>query len=325
MRYHRITQAITLTALTATVLLYTAHASAQVGTALVGVPWKPGEVVESSTYGIALDTDVQDTTNDIELQRVVTLGRFRTDVDDPRTFGIGWAYDHTRLKTDDPALPERLVNSAVAVGARIAEVDGWKLGAAAGVGFAGDKPFGDEDGFYGMAGVFARKELDERSAVTVFLDYDGNRGIFPDIPLPAIQYSRYESQSLRYSIGAPFSSLYYAPDDRWSFDLLYIIPLGARATVQYNISDRWNAFATYNNSTVGYHLDGDEDHRRLFFEQSRLEAGAKFTQSPGVTWTIAGGWAFAQEFSRGYDLRDTDTVRELDDAAYVRVGLNFSF
>lgn len=302
------------------------QAQAQVGSALIAVPWQPGQSLSSTNYFLGLQADSEGTGFDTDLTRGVSYGRARFDADDPRNASVGWLYDHTELDGNDPALPERLVTAAVAGGVGLAQLDsGWDLSLSLGGGFAGDLPFTDEDAWFAVGSLVAHKEIDPRTHLLLILDYDGSRAIWPDIPLPGVQYLVVESESLRYSLGVPFSSFYYEPDDRWSFELQYIIPLGGYANVEFEIDDQWTAFGSYASSTRGYHLDGDDEHRRLFFEQDRLEAGLKFEPGPGWTWTFAGGWAFNQEFTRGFDTRDTDTVRDLDDAPFLRVGLNFSF
>jgi hypothetical protein len=196
---------------------------------------------------------------------------------------------------------------------------------AGGAGFAGDLPFADEDAWYALGSVYARKALDQRRFVTLLLDYDGSRAIFPDIPLPGFQYTVIQSRQLQYSLGLPFSTVTYAPDEHWKFDVQYVLPIGGRALVEYRFNEQWTAYGSFSSTTRGYHLDGDDEDRRLFFHQERLETGVRLTPQPGWTWTLAGGWAFGQEFTRGWDVRDDERIRELDDAPYLRVGLKVDF
>jgi hypothetical protein len=314
-----------LAALLVTVLL-PAAARGQVGSALIAVPWQPGQTFNSTNYYFGLETDSEATDFDTDLHRGVTLGRVRFDEQDPHATTLGWLYDHTDLDTDDPALPERLVATAAAVGLSLGQpVEGWDVSVSLGGGFAGDQPFADEDAWYAVGGIVARHRIDRQHFVTLLLDFDGSRAIFPDLPLPGIQYTVIASPELRYSLGLPFSTLYYAPDEHWVIDIQYAIPIGGRATVEYRFDETWTAFGTYAGSTRGFHLDGDVENRRLFFSQQRLEAGLRFKPTPEAEWTLAGGWAFDQEFTRGWDVRDDELVRELDDAPFLRIGLKVSF
>ena len=307
-------------------LVFTAPAAAQVGSALVAVPWQPDRTVNATAYYLGLQTDSDTVGVDTNLTRAVSFGRVRFDTQDPKAPSFGWLYDHTHLDTTDPVLPERLVTAAGAVGFGLGEVfEGWNASASVGFGFSGDLPFADEDAWYGLGSLVATKRLDQRTALTFILDFDGSRAIFPDVPLPGIQYSVFESPSLRYSLGLPFSTLYYKPDDRWLIDVQYILPIGGRANIEYQITDQWIGYTSYSGTTRGFHLDGDNENRRLFFTQDRVELGVRFEPSAEWTWTFAGGWAFGQEFTRGFDVRDDDLVRELDDAAFLRVGLKLAY
>lgn len=306
--------------------LFVGTASAQVGSALVAVPWQPDKKINATNYFLGLEADSEGTAFNTDLSRGVSFGRVRFDTQDPRNVSFGWLYDHTELDGNDPVLPERLVSAAVAGGMGLVQLDnGWDLSMSLGGGFAGDLPFADEDAWYAVASLVAHHEIDPRTHLTLILDFDGSRAIFPDIPLPGFQYLVAESHDLRYAVGLPFSTLFYKPHDRWTIDLQYILPLGGHANVEFKIDERWAAYGSYTSSTRAYHLDGDDEHRRLFLEQDRLEAGLRYTPQPGWELVAAGGWAFNQTFSRGYDVRDLDTVRDLDDAPYLRLGVNLSF
>ena len=321
---HRRLPALVIAVLSGLIFVVGAHA--QVGSALVAVPWQPGRTFDSTSYFYGLETSSEGTDFDTNLTKGVTFGRARFDGQNPAAMSVGWLYEHTDIDTDDPLLPDRLVSAAGAVGFSLGPiVPGWEIGASVGAGFAGDQPFSDEDAWYGVGSLYARHMIDQQHFVTLILDYDGSRSIWPDIPLPGIQYTVLQSRSLRYSVGLPFSTLYYQPDEHWTIDIQYIIPVAGRANIEYAFNDRWTAFGSYASSTRGYHLDGDDENRRLFFSQQRLETGVRYTMQRGVEWTLAGGWDFDQEFTRGWDTRNDEDVRELDDAPFVRVGLKVAF
>jgi len=305
-------------------------AAGQVGSALVAVPWKPGQSLGITSYAIGLDTDTRSDRfgagDELTLARVVSFGRYRPNPDNPRGLSVGWLYDHTELSTDDPRLPDRLETTAVAVGAPLGRYNGWDTGFTAGGGFSGDLPYADGDAWYGVGSLFARKQLGQTPTfITWFIDYDGSRSFLPDVPIPAVQYTVRESATLSYSIGLPFSSVSWQPDDRWSIDVKFLVPVAGSTEISYRATDRWSAYFMYETSTRAYHLAGDDDRRRLFFEQSRTELGARFALTPEVTLSAAGGYAFQQEFTRGWDSRRLRLVRDVDDAAYLRMGLTAGF
>ena len=297
----------------------------QVGSALTIVPWAEGDRVEADAYKTFQDGDAEVTGDDVGIVRGVTFGRARFDTTRPGSLSVGWLYDHIHIDTVDSALPERLVNATAAVGMGLGQSGSWDWGFTVGGGFAGDLPFADEDAWFGVASVYARKRISDRRFLLLVLDYDGSRVFLPDIPLPAIQYTEYITADTYYTLGLPFSRVHWEPTERLSVDVTYFIPIGGRALVEYELSEQWHVFGQYLNTDRGFHLDGDDEHRRLFFEQNRLEAGVRYELGDGFEATVAAGWAFEQEFSRGFDSRDRETVRELDDAAFFRVGVNVAF
>lgn len=316
--------------LAAAVLFLAAPAQGQVSSALVAVPWAPGQTLSTTAYAIGLEADTESNGlapgSDLTTARLVNIGRYRLDGDDPRSLTIGWLYDRTELNTGDPLLPERLEASAVAIGASLGTYKGWDVGFTAGGGFAGDLPYADEQAWYGVGSLFARKSLERPgTALTLILDYDGSRTFLPDAPLPGIQYNVRHSQTLSYAIGFPFSSLSWRPDAHWSVKVNSLLLIGGSAEVNYRFDDRWSGYFAYESTTRGFHLSGDDDNRRLFFQQSRAELGARFALTPELRLNAAIGYAFDQEFTRGFDTRDDTLVRDVEDAPFLRVGIKATF
>ena len=286
--------------------------------------------MDLTSYVIGLDTDTTDDAfgagDSLNLSRVVTFGRYRPDPDNPRGLSFGWLHDQTELNTSDPRLPERLVTSAAALGVPLGKYDGWDVGLSLGGGFSGDLPYADDDAWYGLGSLYARKQIGQTPTfITLFVDYDGSRAFLPDVPLPAIQYTVRESATLTYSIGLPFSSLSWQPDDHWSIDVNFLLPIAGSAEVSYRFDDHWSAYAQYETSTRGFHLDGDDPNNRLFFDQNRIEAGTRYRLTTDVKLSAAVGYAFGQEFREGFDTRNLTTVRDVDDAVFLRVGVTAGF
>ncbi|MEE9405701.1 MAG: hypothetical protein V3V20_12485 [Algisphaera sp.] len=306
-------------------------AAAQVGSALVAVPWAPGQTLSVKGYALGEETQTEDDFlgpgDDLNLARVVGFGRYRLDAENPNSLSVGWLYDHIEMKTDDVRLPARLEASAVAVGANLGTHGDWSVGYTAGVGFAGDLPYADGEAWYGLGSLYARHQLKGTPTfITLFLDYDGSRSFLPDTPIPALQYTVIESPTLTYSIGLPYSSLSWQPSDRVSIDAKFLVPMAGSAEASYKLDKQWSAYVLYEISTRGYHLADDEKHRRLFFSQSRSELGLRYTfAQSGIQVNAAGGYAFDQEFTRGFDTRHTELIRDVGDAVYVRVGVSARF
>ncbi|MFW6059028.1 MAG: hypothetical protein ACODAQ_02535 [Phycisphaeraceae bacterium] len=299
---------------------------AQTGAGLVQSPWQ-GESRTEVAGGVYWydEADIDDTDNDLDLMRYETRGRYRSETSghgDELRFG----YDllHLDLHTSDPMLPERLTDVSLATSWTRALDQGRSVGGVAGIGYAGDAPFGEGDAVYFQGDLIYDQPLSEQSKLTFTLNYHGNRTIWPDVPLPLVSYTRRASDELIYTIGVPFTSFRWQPMERLTVTATYLPVVTVDARVEYELNEAWRIFGQFDNVNDPFVVDGNED-RRLFFRQRRLEAGVRYLPSERVEWTFAAGYAFDQEFERGWDVRDTDTVRELDDTPFVRAAVGFRF
>ena len=84
-------------------------------------------------------------------------------------------------------------------------------------------------------------------------------------------------------------------------------------------------YGSFHSETRAFHIVGDDDHKRIFFQQRVAEIGVRWRPCPTCERFVAGGYAFSQEFSRGWDTRDTDEVREISDEPFVRFGGRIRF
>ncbi len=319
-----------LVAMSAGLLLaWVPSARPQVDLSLMTTPWGAQSPIDGGGSILLLPTKIDDAGGtDLDLSILRYAGRFRPDreSDQQLTFAVDQTY--LGLDTDDPLLPERLNNTAVAAGMRLGSFDAfdqtWTWGGSVGVGHASSNPFGDGAGWYGLGSVFASTRLSETSSLTLGVDYNGNRAIFPDLPLPAIVYSNRFSEQISFVIGLPLNSITWTPDEFWTVRLA-AAGIAFEADVMYQLTDDLQLFGKYGGDGEGFHVADDDSDRRLFYSAQVLEAGVRYAVGDGLSLTVAGGFAFDQEFERGFDLRDTDTVRELDDTAYVRFGGQLSF
>jgi hypothetical protein len=312
--------------------------AAQTGPELMLKPWgPPADTTEASgrakpqleLAGNARYTregEVEANNRDFQLTTYSVDGRYRLST---RRGAPAVGYDLVQLDLDtaDPALPERLVDTAVSIGAGLGRWKDWELAGTIGGGFAGDLPFADDEGWYAKASVIGNKKLDEDRSLQVGLQYDGNRAIFPDIPLPLFSFSERVNDQLRYTLGLPYSTITWSPTDRFTLEASTITLFDFTVEGRYRVMQGLEAFAGYDSETTGFHLKGDDEHRRLFYEQRSLEAGLRYRPqfAQQARLILAGGYTLDREFSRGFDIRDDNTVREISDEPYVRAGLSLAF
>lgn len=272
------------------------------------------------------DGSVDETDEDFELTNYDAGGRFRLSTERGAT-AVGFEYKLLDLDTGDDALPTRLVDTSAAVGFGLGTWRDWSLAGTVGVGFAGDTPFTSDEAWYAKANLIAHRKLDDRRSVQLGLNFDGNRAIWPDVPLPIAAYNEKISDTFRYSVGFPLSSVQWQPADRLTLEASTVAFFSFNAEARYRLLERVRLFAGYESERTGFHHDEDLDNRRLFYQEQRLEAGVRLKpeQLPGSQLVIAGGYAFDREFERGFDVRDLDTVREVSDEPFVRIGLDLTF
>lgn len=248
-----------------------------------------------------------------------------TRADFPISPVFGYQHTYIHINSTEPALPGQLFDQSVAVGASLFRSQTFELLGSIGIGFAGTTPYAQTDALYGKAHLTGRFTLDVNSTLDVSLTYSGNRAIFPDVPLPGVAYTRSTSdRTLRYSIGVPYSYVNWKATDRLTLDLswLPIYNFSARAT--YAVAENLSVYADFSSRTDAF-VFADTRDRRLFFSQRRAELGATLRAAKHVDLTAAAGYAFSQEFTTGFDVRNDDGLVDLEPAPYFRVGMSFSF
>ena len=316
--------------------LVAAPVAAQTGAPLLLKPWPatPEADPEGAAARVELSADgllfsgaeIGDTGHELDLWQAESQGRYR--LGPPSSSGqplsLGYEALYLSLNADDAALPERLADVSAAFAVNHHASEDWALGFVGGVGYAGTAPFADGDSVYFLGDLILNRRLDERSRLSFILSYDGNRTLWPDTPLPAVAYSRRSSERLAYTVGLPYSSITWQPADRWLLELQYTLPYALDALVSYELAENLSLFGAFDNRYDAFWLEDDED-RRIFFTQRRLEAGFRYEATGSTQLVLAGGYAFGQEFETRWDSRDTEELREVDAAPYVRVGIDLAF
>ena len=303
-----------------------ASATAQTGPALLQEPWTGAETRFEADGGARIvgDSDLDGTGADLELVGYASQGRFR-----PSTDGTSGAYGYAlrglELDTTDARLPERLVDVSLASGVRLGRWHGWRLSFTGGLGFAGDRPFTDESALYGKVSVMGTHRVDEKRSWQLGLSFDGNRVVFPDVPLPMVSYRERVSPELAYALGIPFSSARWSPTERLTLSARTVAFVTGSFRARYRVRETVSIFAGFDSDTTGYHVEGTDPNRRLFHEQSRVEAGLRYDVADYGKVEVGGGYAFDRSFERGFDLTDTDTVREVEDAPFLRFAVELAF
>jgi hypothetical protein len=322
-----------LNALSAAVLVSATSAFAQVGPELLLNPFRGDSRIDGSVqatyffdsntdFGDALDDDI-----DTQISRYSAAGRFRIMPEnraDPR-FGVQANY--LTVDTDNDVLPESFTDVQLGIGTGIAEFDGWVAGLVLGFGWAGANEFGDSDGYFGAATLMFGRQLDENTSLGIALDYNGNRAFMPDVPLPGIVWTRkLPEERLEVSLGFPFAYGRWNATDQLLLEINFTFPDFVGARVSYDVVEGVGIFGSLARRTDAWQSnDLENDSDRIFFDQTAAELGVRFHVQDNFEILVAGGYAFKQEFSFGFDSRDTDKILEIDDGPFVRLVGRISF
>jgi hypothetical protein len=305
-------------------------AEAQTGPELMLEPWQgfDGESTDAAFENAVsarypADGEVGDGTYDVGIAAYQVDTRLRLG-EDRGSPALGYELDYMEIDSGDPMLPHKLVDSSVAIGAGVGQIGGWNLAATAGFGTAGDRPWDESDTFYGKASLMGSYRVDRNRSWLVGISYDGNRTILPDVPMPLISY-RERSETAEIELGFPRSSIEFEPADRVTIKGAYVPVVNLTGEVSYRIEESVSVYGSYSRESSAYQLERDPDTRRFFFEGNRLETGVRYDPHETLRLVAAGGYTFSREFSRGWDVRSEDTVRELSNEPYFRAALEVQF
>ena len=300
---------------------------AQTGPSLVTVPFDEGIVAEFEvSYQNQNDVDVDKpaSAEEIGLQIYDAQARYKLTQDD---LGLTFGAQVTAIDiASGTLLPDSLIDQSYALGFNLGQIKDWKVSTVLGLGYNGRTPYGDGDSLYGKADLIFTTQPSDTSMWQVMIDYDGNRSFMPDVPLPSIAYTDWSNPQFKWTLGVPYNSLTWMPDDKWELELTAILISNIEATLTYELTEEFEIFGSYASRTDAFRVDQDNrDNRRLIFSQQTLELGFSWEPCKEFELTVAGGKAFGTEFEYGFDSRDTDTVVELDDAAYFRIAAEMKF
>lgn len=298
---------------------------AQASAALLVKPWVEDQTIEQSTtvYGF-LGGTTQNNRN-FDLTTVESEGRIRIlpgHVASPR---IGYDVTFLNTHTNQPGFPGQLLDASVAGGTFLSESNGWVTGLTLGVGYAGDKPFGEGRAWYGRADFVIAKKFSEVDAVGIGLDYDGHRLYAPDVPLPGFGWSHKIDPTLSMVIGVPVTSITWRPAERLRIFADYILLTDFDIDVGYEFVPKWTVFGAFETRDDAFKIESQPGNRRLIYGQRRVEAGLRFQPNDHLIFSAAGGYGFDTNFRSGFDVRNTESVLHASPEPYFRLGLDVKF
>jgi hypothetical protein len=335
---HRIPAVWLVAALATSGLLGASPAAAQTTADLTLQPWVPKELAQtkdrllyqsqSHERGMASPPGSDDDAK-AQIFWWDSFGRVRFDRQSPTSPVVGYRYLTVALDTNSPRLPDSLDDISLAAGLHLGTLAGGKVSAVAGAGYSSDNLFGDPSAYYGVGHLIWDRPLDDRNALVLSIDYDGNNGLLPDVPLPGFRYT-HAAPGLSLAVGFPQSSLHWEPLPKVTLDVAYAVPYSGQAELAYHFTDRFAAVGGYTHTFGAFDIDGDPATRRFFHQMSQVEVGLRYRNDEtfwglGIDADLVVGYAFDQTFDRGWDVRNLTPLTSLSDAPYIGLVLRGRF
>jgi hypothetical protein len=281
-------------------------------------PWEAGQMVDTSTEAVIESSAPtrEQPKYDVGLSSYHAFGRVRLFPDQRATPLLGYDVTYFNVATSDPALPKHLWDGTVGFAQPIGEINKWFVVLTGAAGYAGDSPFSDPHATYYTGNLIVGKEFSKDKAIVIALNYDGNRAFLPDTPIPGIAYADRYNERLTYVIGAPLNSITYEPVNGLQVDVGWELLETFSGRVGWEFHKHYEVFTSYTDRLSAFHLSNLPSDRRLFLQEHRAEIGFRFNPTRLVRFSVGGGWAFGQEFSTGFDLRGTNSLRHLRDGPF---------
>jgi hypothetical protein len=304
----------------ALMMLCAADGSGQTSPSLLIEPWKDephwADTYDEPMFNPSGHSKGDD--RDIDLVYYDSFGRVKLDRDDQKPgFWLGYRALTIGVGGDQPLLPGDLVDVSVAAAFQVTEHDQpWRWSLAVGAGTANDGHWSNSDALYGVATLNASHQIDERSALHIGLNYDGNRTFLPDWPLPYFVFEQRASEDFSYRLGLPSSGVAWKPWEYLTVSAGYSVPINLSVRISLDVAYDMSLFTEYGRTLDGFFLQ-DGGHTRLFYEMSRVSAGVRWIREPWIDLRVGVGYAFDQEFATGFDVRDLDTLVEPSDEMLV--------
>lgn len=310
----------------AVILLLPPVALAQTGPQLLLKPWAKEELIETESAATFLRSGhTRGSDFDARLSMVESSGRVRIVPGNLVSPRIGYDFSLINVESNHPGLPRNLWDQSIAFGTAIGQYEGWVAGVTVGVGYSGDRPFGNDNGWYGRATLGVGKELGEDSLLGIAIDYDGNRSLYPDIPLIGVEYAFRLDPTIRMVVGAPLNSITWTPTEEFELELTYTIPDNFGVTSSWQFIPHLWLYGNYTMFSRTYHVDRLPGNDRLFFDQKRVEVGLRYQPIQSLSMYAGVGYAFGQKFSSGWNANRADGIAKLSDEPYGRFGLTFHY
>lgn len=301
-------------------------ARAQTDQSLLLNPWNgPGSTEVQAAFRWTPDSVPRGSAGNSSLAEYASRGRVRLDDSHELNPVLGFDAFGLSLRDRSGRVPSGLTDSSIAFASPITEIDDWFVGMGAGAGYAGDRGLANSDAWYGKGAVTVGREFADGSALAIWVEYDGNRVLFPDVPLPGIAYADKIDESFEYVLGFPDSYFAWRPTETLEISIEWALPFTIDASIEQELGHGFSIVGSFVDQTHQFHAGRLRGIDRLMFNERRLEIGLYWSPDPRVRIGAIVGYAFDRDFSVGFDDRNADHLVGLPDRPVFSVQATIGF
>ncbi len=288
-------------------------------------PWNGKDFV--ATYDNPIFENGGHVTNSNYTERMQwwdSYGRVRFNKQDAESPFVAYRILTSDTNTQSPLIHSTMDEFDVAAGLHLGTIADWKISTMLGVGYSGTHPFLNEKGLFGIGDVTAEHAINDQNSVLLAVDYAGNNGLLPDVPLPGFAWIHHD-EKLDVMLGFPVNSIEWRPVSKLKIAANYTVPYSGNVDVEYLPWEHFGFYADGSNFFQGIVIAREDTIDRQFYQMRRIEAGLRIIFNPLVDAGVGIGYAFDQTFSQGYDVRSMRGVARISDEPYISIVLHGRF
>jgi hypothetical protein len=299
------------------ILLFTSVAGAQSMARYTLDTWQDRDLAETYDHPL-LETGGHvngDSAND-EISHWDSYGRVRINRDDKDAPFFGYRVLFSDASTGSPLIHSAMDEFDLALGLHLGQIADWDISTMLGVGYSNTHPFVNSQGYFGIGHLTAEHHFDDNNSIVLSMDYEGNGGLLPDVPLPGFAFLHHE-QKLDVMFGYPMSSVRWRPMDKLEITASYTVPYSADLDVEYRVVPHFGLYGDAANFFQGFITNNGDIGDRQFFQMRRVETGVRVIFDPWVDAALGIGYAFDQGFSVGEDVRNLTPITHVSNEPYI--------
>jgi len=268
---------------------------------------------------------LEDTDESIQMVHWYSEGRIKVDQQDidPPAW-IGYRAFTISIDSDVGPLDHTFADVAVALAVKLGSIaEDWTVIASAGAGTANDGRWDNLDALFPVATLEFTNKKDPSTVVHVGLTLDGNRALFPAIPLPYVMVDAILDSNLKVTIGFPRDEIIARPVDPVIVAVQWQFPCNASARIEVELGTGFSLFTEASRRVDGFHLR-HEERTRLFFEMNTAEVGMRW-RSSWMDVSLSAGYAFGQRFFTGDDVRSRSSEASVENLPFIALTFPSTF